>query len=431
MTKPLFNSRWVSHLEQYKKLIVGFSGGLDSTVLLHTLYSQFSLRSKLLAVHINHGISPNALIWQSHCEAFCAHFGILFKSESVEFDRSANIEEGARNARYAVFNSLLTNQDCLLLGHHMDDQAETVLLQLFRGAGVDGLAAMMESGSFGSGRLARPLLSCTRQQLEHYAAQHELSWIEDESNQDVHFSRNYIRQEIMPSLIAKWPGVVGNIARAANHCQQARTNLDELAFMDSPQLLSQSSVLCVESLKSFSIERISNVLRVWLKQNQVQLPSAATFQRLIHEAVFASADAMPLIRWDEVQIRRYNDSLYIVPVNEIKLPPRIEWSQFPQPVQLGETGSFLVAQKTEQGIRVSKGEKINIQFRTGGELFVWHDQTKRLKKLFQDWGIPPWLRQNIPLLYINDQLAAVIGYAVSDLFFTNNPAEAWSISMNR
>ncbi|RUR20210.1 tRNA lysidine(34) synthetase TilS [Legionella sp. km535] len=431
MTKALFNSRWVSHLEQYKKLIVGFSGGLDSTVLLHALYSQSSLRNKLLAVHINHGISPNALFWQSHCEAFCAHSGISFKSESVEFDRSANIEEGARNARYAVFNSLLTNQDCLLLGHHMDDQAETVLLQLFRGAGVDGLAAMMESGNFGSGRLARPLLTCTRQQLEHYADQHDLTWIEDESNQDVHFSRNYIRQEIMPALIAKWPGVVGNIARAANHCQQARTNLDELAFMDSPQLLSQSSVLCVESLKSLSIERISNVLRVWLKQNQVQLPSAATFQRLIHEAVFASADAMPLIRWDEVQIRRYNDSLYIVPVNEIKLAQRIEWSQFPQPVQLGETGSFLVAQKTEEGIRVSKGEKIHIQFRTGGELFVWHDQTKRLKKLFQDWGIPPWLRQNVPLLYINDQLAAVIGYAVSDLFFTNNPEEAWSISMNR
>nr|WP_238400323.1 tRNA lysidine(34) synthetase TilS [Legionella bononiensis] len=417
-------------MEQFKKLIVGFSGGLDSTVLLHALYSQSSLRNKLLAVHINHGISPNALFWQSHCEAFCTHAGIPFISKTVEFDRSANIEEGARNARYEVFNSLLKDRDCLLLGHHMDDQAETVLLQLFRGAGVDGLAAMMESGSFGSGALSRPLLTCSRKQLEQYAAHYELTWIEDESNQDEHYSRNFIRQQIMPSLAAKWPGVVGNIARAASHCQQARLNLDELAVMDCSQLLSPSTRLCIESLKSLSVERLSNVLRVWLKKNQVQLPAAATFERLIHEAVFASEDAMPLISWDAVQIRRYKDSLYIVPSKEMHLTECIEWTDFPQPLRCGDTGSCLLAQKAQEGIRISNDAKIHIQFRQGGELFFWHGQTKQLKKLFQDWGIPPWLRQNIPLVYINGQLAAVIGYAISDLFFTNNSSEAWSISMN-
>ena len=430
MTKQLFNSRWVSRLEQFKKLIVGFSGGLDSTVLLHALYSQSSLRNKLLAVHINHGISPNALFWQSHCEAFCTQAVIPFISETIEFDRSANIEEGARNARYEVFNSLLKDKDCLLLGHHMDDQAETVLLQLFRGAGVDGLAAMMESGSFGSGVLARPLLTCSRKQLEQYAAYYELTWIEDESNQDEHYSRNFIRQKIMPSLAAKWPGVVGNIARAAGHCQQARLNLDELAIMDCSQLLSPSPRLCIESLKSLSVERLSNVLRVWLKINEIQLPAAATFERLIHEAVFAREDAMPLVSWDAVQIRRYKDSLYILPAQKMNLPACIEWADFPQPLSCGDTGSCLLAQKAQEGIRISNDAKIHIQFRQGGEPFFWHGQTKQLKKLFQDWGIPPWLRQNIPLVYINGQLAAVIGYAVSDLFFTNNSSEAWSISMN-
>ncbi|KTD47636.1 tRNA lysidine(34) synthetase TilS [Legionella quateirensis] len=430
MTKQLFNSRWVSHLEQFKKLIVGFSGGLDSTVLLHALYSQSSLRNKLLAVHINHGISPNALSWQNHCETFCINAGIPFISETVDFDRSANLEERARNARYEVFTSLLSNLDCLLLGHHMDDQAETVLLQLFRGAGVDGLAAMMESGSFGSGALARPLLTCFRKQLEQYAAFYELTWIEDESNQDEQYSRNFIRQQIIPSLAAKWPGVVGNIARAASHCQQARLNLDELAIMDCSQLLTPSTLLRIETLKSLSVERLSNVVRVWLKKNHLQLPAAATFDRLIHEVVFASEDAMPLVSWDAVQIRRYKDSLYIVPAKEINLPACIEWTDFPQPLKFGDTGSCLLAQKALEGIRISNDAKIHIQFRQGGESFCWHGQTKQLKKLFQDWGIPPWLRQNIPLVYINGQLAAVIGYAVSDLYFTNNSSEAWSLSMN-
>nr|WP_284498321.1 tRNA lysidine(34) synthetase TilS [Legionella maioricensis] len=414
----------------FTKLIVGFSGGLDSTVLLHLLASHSSLCPKLIAVHINHGISSNAEYWQKHCEQFCLNSGIDFISHAVEFDRSANIEEGARIARYTVFSSLLTTQDCLILAHHRDDQAETVLLQLFRGAGVDGLAAMSDLSTWGVGTLARPLLSYSREQLEHYAASHQLKWIEDESNQEISYSRNYLRHQIMPLLLKKWPGVVGNIARTALHCQQAKANLDELAIHDDQELLTATNSLFIEPLKKLSIERITNVLRVWLKKNQVQLPSTLTFQRLIHEVLFASSDAAPVVSWNEIQVRRYQQYLYLDKKKVISLPHCIEWTEFPLPLVLTEYNFSLMAKKVNQGLIVPQNAKVEIKFRRGGEQFYWHGQTKQLKKLFQEWGVPPWLRDTIPLIYINDQFAAVVGYAVSDLFFTHNSSDSWLLLTN-
>lgn len=418
MTKSLLNSDWVSRLGNFNQLIVGFSGGLDSTVLLHALASHPSLHSKLLAVHINHGISSNADFWQQHCLAQANHLSVPFLAQKVEFNRATNIEEEARKARYTFFSSLLTENDCLLLGHHLNDQAETVLLQLFRGAGIDGLSAMNVSGHLGEGRVLRPFLSYSRQQLESYAASHCLKWIEDESNQDINYSRNFLREQIIPLLESKWPGVSGTIARTAAHCQQARMNLDDLALEDCPALATPVKSLCIIPLKSLALERLSNVLRFWLKQNQLQLPGTDTFQRLIHEVIFARPDAMPLVNWDTIEIRRYQDHLFITHKHIQPLPAYIEWEQFPKPLSLPEHEVSLSVEKAEQGLMIPEHAKISIQFRTGGESFPWRGQSKELKKLFQEWNIPPWLRARVPLLYINGKLAAVIGYAVSDEFFT-------------
>jgi tRNA(Ile)-lysidine synthase len=424
VTKRVLNPEWIARLSEFTQLIVGFSGGLDSTVLVHVLASYPSLRNKLTAVHINHGISSNSLSWQNYCEQFCLKAGINFVSQPIHFDRSANIEDGARIARYKVFSSLLTEQDCLILGHHRDDQAETVLLQLFRGAGIDGLAAMMEVGTLGKGTIARPLLSYSRQQLELYAASHELQWIEDESNQDSKYSRNYVRHEIMPLLAAKWPGVVANIARTATHCQQAKVNLEELAVQDSPALLAPDTRLFIEPLKALSFERITNVLRSWLKKNQIQLPSTLTFQRLIHEGILASQDAVPMVAWGDIQVRRYQGYLYLDRKDVIKWPSSLEWANFPCPLVLNEYNLHLFAKKANQGLMIPQHAKILIKFRQGGEQFYWHGQNKELKKLFQEWGIPPWQRKKIPLIYLNDQLAAVVGYAVSDLFFSADSSQS-------
>lgn len=428
VTNQLLNRKWIDHLSGFRQLIVGFSGGLDSTVLLHVLVSQSSLVPKILAVHVNHGISQNSSLWQDHCAQVCSQLGVNFLAQSVDFDKTANLEERARTARFNVFSKLLSEKDCLILGHHQDDQAETVLLQLFRGAGVDGLAAMTELSSIGGGTVARPFLFFSREQLKHYAIEHQLKWIEDESNEDCKYSRNFLRQQMIPLLQSKWPGVVGNIARTAIHCQHAKSNLEELAIQDCPQLAKSPSALLIEPFLSHTFERIINILRVWLKTNNIKLPSTATLNRLIKEVILARPDAMPQVNWGDVQVRRYNGYLYLDKQRTFELPHRIDWIDFPNDLEWGEQTVILSARQSNQGLRVPEGATIQVKFRQGGETFYWRGHTKQLKKLFQEWCVPPWHRDSIPLIYINDQLAAVIGYAVSDFFFTTDATHAWDLT---
>jgi tRNA(Ile)-lysidine synthase len=415
----LLSEEWINRLQGFKQLIVGFSGGLDSTVLLHLLASYPSLHPRILAVHVNHGISANALDWQNHCALVCLNLNISLITEKIDFDRSSNIEEEARNARFAVFSKVVTEDSCLLLGHHLDDQAETVLLHLFRGAGVDGLAGIKEYTPFDKGILARPLLQFPRAQLLDYARTKGLCWIEDESNTDASYSRNYLRHQIFPLLIKKWPGVVGNLSRTAAHCQQAQTNLYELALQDCNELHTAGSCLSISSLKSLDEGRIINVLRTWLRKNIIQLPPTTIFKRLVHEVLWASSDAEPVVSWNDVSIRCYKNSLYIVQKTAGQLPKELKWKHFPKPLVLAE-GYTLFVTTANAGLLIPNHAELSIKFREGGEQIVLHQQTKQLKKLFQEWQIPPWLRNSIPILYINGQLAAVIGYAVSDLFYTDN-----------
>lgn len=424
MSNTLISADWLTYLSQFNQLIVGFSGGLDSSVLLHALATQQRLRERLLAVHINHGISQNASTWQAHCQKQCASLGVDFVAHTVAFDCSANIEEAARIARYAVFSSLLKPHGALILAHHQDDQAETLLLQLFRGAGVDGLAGMTQVCAFEKGTLLRPFLSYSRKQLEQYAACHALTWVEDESNQDCKYSRNFLRQEVLPLLVTKWPGVVGNLARTANHCQQAKANLDALAMLDYPELQTSTNVLSIELLGT--VERTSNILRLWLRQNNVQLPSTMTFERIIHEVIHSKEDATPEVSWDNVLVRRYRNKLYLDRKNSSTLPMCSEWVAFPAPFILPNKVTLL-PMRADNGLHVPKGATVEIRFRQGGEAFVWHGQTKQLKKLMQEWGIAPWLRDRVPLLYINNQLAMVVGHAVSDDFFVSG--DAWAINI--
>jgi tRNA(Ile)-lysidine synthase len=427
----LIDGDWSLNFSQFDRLIVGFSGGLDSTVLLHALAAHPKLYSKLMAVHINHGISPNAWLWQNHCEQWCQHQGIPIHTEVVQFDRSANIEERARQVRYEFFSSLINDKTCLILAHHQDDQAETLLLQLVRGTGIDGLAAMSAWGYLGEGILARPFLEYSRVQLEHYAALHHLIWIEDESNQDMRYSRNYLRQQIMPLLFKRWPKVVSSIARTARHCQQAKNNLEALANHDvmawNQSKGLKENPLFIKPLLNLNPDRLANILRVWLRINQVPLPATPTFSRLIHELLLARTDAISKVCWREYIIRYYQGYLYLDRHKGIHLPLCSEWSEFPSPLVMDTLGMRLVAKQTEHGLFVPEGAKLEIRFRKGGEMFYWHKQNKRLKKLFQEWSIPPWLREHVPLVYVNNQLAAVVGYAVSDLFFTSS--SAWMISL--
>jgi tRNA(Ile)-lysidine synthase len=421
----LINSECINQIHQFKQLIVGFSGGLDSSVLLHLLASYPSLKQRLLAVHINHGLSPNALAWQEHCQKICTSLMVPFKAQSVLFNRAANIEEEARTARFKAFSSLLNQDGCLLLGHHLDDQAETLLLQLIRGTGIDGLAGMSLFSSLTQGVIARPLLTSSRAQLHDYALLHSLQWIDDESNHDIGYSRNYVRHQIMPLLAKKWPGVVGNLARTAAHCQQAKANLSALAVVDCPELLNAQNSLHITPLKILKEERIINVFRAWFKYNKIKLPSSAVFKRLIHELLRSSHDAVPLISWNDVCVRRYQDRIYLEKQAVECALDETDWTTFPHACSLTNE-LVLFATPAASGFNPPKGTPIKIGFRKGGEKIVLHGQTKQLKKLFQQWNVPSWQRCRIPLLYINDQLAVVVGYAVSDLFYAQTTS-SWVV----
>lgn len=427
MTNSLLTESWLQKLSSYHRLYLGFSGGLDSTVLLHTLAQQANLCDKLQAVHIHHGLSANADAWQIHCQQFCNRIAVPLIHKQVQFDRSGNIEENARNARYQVFASLLKKNDALLLAHHADDQAETILLQLLRGAGIDGLAAMASSKAFAKGELLRPVLMHTRKMLEAYAAQHQLAWVEDESNQDSGFARNFLRQAIMPLLEKKWPVAVANLTRSAMHCQQAKNNLDALAEIDYQGLADQGNQLDLSLLLKLQESRMVNVLRFWFKNNQVRLPSTSLLNRIIKEVILASADAMPFVPWDDVVLRRYQQHLYLLKNKpSFDHPALIPWAKFPEPLTLAAI--HLQAIASTKGIQVPAGSRVDLRFRQGGESFYWHGQTKQLKKLLQQWQIPPWKRDEIPLLYINGQLAAVVGFAISDHFYGENVENTYVIN---
>ncbi|MDP3704901.1 MAG: tRNA lysidine(34) synthetase TilS [Legionellaceae bacterium] len=411
----LVSLHWVERLVSYKIIRVGFSGGLDSTVLLHQLACIPELTGKLSAVHVHHGLSVNADAWQTHCEHFCGTLGVPLIVSSVKLDPSSNIEERARLARYGVFELLSEENDCLLLGHHCNDQAETLLLHLLRGTGIDGLAAMPEIRALakGKGDLIRPFLSVTRDALEHYAKAHQLQWIDDESNQNLDYSRNFIRHHVLPLMGKKWPNVVKNLAGCANHCQAAKVNLDALAVIDCPELSDAdfpSDILPLDALPLHDENRLINVLRVWLKRNNMQSPGSKLFDRLIHDVIYSKVDSIASVSWSGVIIRRYQRRLYLLKGNMINMLENRIWSDFPASISLSDQ-MHLSAEPSAHGIWIPEKSCVEVRFRQGGEMFQWHGQTKTLKKLLQEWGVPPWQRNRIPLIYVDNCLKTVVGFA--------------------
>ncbi|MGQ3892319.1 tRNA lysidine(34) synthetase TilS [Legionella sp. CNM-4043-24] len=420
----LLSPDWLPRLSAASRLILAYSGGLDSTVLLHCMAQQKEWRDKMVAVHVNHGLNPRASAWEAHCQEQCRLLGISFIAKQVAIDSSSNLEEQARKARYTVFHSLLKAGDLLLLAHHQDDQAETLLLQLFRGAGVEGLGAMRALRQMGAAEAGRPLLQRSRSELAAWAIRHQLTWIEDDSNDNQAFSRNFLRHEVLPLLQTRWPAISARLARTAAHCQQAQDLLEEgVAQTDIDLSLPTLSLSCLDAL---TVAQRIHVLRAWLKHHTQTLPNTKTLDRLLYELIPARDDAMPEVSFAESVVRRHRHTLYLLPYERAPSTgsQRWAWTSFPEPLQLKHT--LLTARSSRQGLGIPEGASLEIRFRQGGESFRWHGQNKSLKKLLQEWDIPTWLRSRIPLLFIDGQLAAVIGYAVSDSFYKSD-SPAWAI----
>lgn len=406
-------------------LWVAYSGGLDSHVLLHLLvqtrlqYHQLNL----YAVHIDHGINPLSAAWRQYCQQVCQALGVDCQVEQLDRSKltGPSLEASARQARYEIFAKLLSNGGTLLTAHHRDDQAETVLLRLLRGAGSQGLAAIPEQRSLGKGVLVRPLLAFTRAQLQRYAQEHQLQWIEDDSNSRTDFDRNHLRHEVMPLLQARWPAASTTLARAAEHCRETAVLLQELAAQDWQQTQGTvANTLSVAALTSLTPARQRNLLRFWLQQLDLPLPSERQLEQLRSDCLTQREDATPLMCWPGAEVRRFDGNLYAMPPLAIHDANVIlPWPDLSKSLQLpSDLGQLTVAHLEMMGIALTSNANVSIRFRQGGERIqlAGRQGAHALKKLFQEWRVAPWLRDRIPLLYVNDKLAAVLGYAVTENF---------------
>ncbi|MEJ2418130.1 MAG: tRNA lysidine(34) synthetase TilS [Exilibacterium sp.] len=373
---------------------MAYSGGLDSTVLLRALaLLRGELPQKVSALHINHRLSANSDVWQGHCEATCNSLDIPLITEEVQVATNAGegIEAAARRARYSVFERYLRESDCLLQAHHLDDQAETLLLRVLRGSGPRGLGAMPESRPLGRGRLLRPLLSFSRVQLQTWLDSGGHTWIEDESNSDHTFDRNFIRHQILPRLELRWPGFKRRWSDTAALCRESDQLNRILACSDLTALNPRRERLGVSveisRLQDWPRARRFNFLRYWFESEWFE------GQRLLY--------CLPGGRGREA---RQNQACSMA----------LAWPITPAGLPLALPDAGLSAQPQRQGARRLalarlQSTRVEVRWRCGGERCRpegrLHSQT--LKKLLQEYGLEPWLRDRVPLVYIDGELAAV------------------------
>lgn len=400
------------HLPPASRLIVAFSGGLDSHVLLH---AAAALRGEgfpeLRAIHVHHGLNPRADAWAQHCGQVCEGLGVTLQVIPVDASpaEGESPEAAARRARYRVLEAALMPGDGLLTAHHQRDQGETLLLQLLRGAGPAGLAAMPRWQPLGDGWHGRPLLEFSRDTLEAYARDHGLAWIEDDSNRDTRFDRNLLRERIMPRLRDRWPSLDQTLARAAAHQAESLGLLGDLARQDLETLRGEfTGTLSVSALKGLRPARQRNALRFWLMEKGLPLPSQARLQSVLDDVLSARPDTNPRVAWAGGEIRRYRDALHaLAPPGEHDPGQRLDWDGRSE-LTIPSLGLLLTPDwLASQGVTPAPGESLVVAFRQGGETLRVRGQTRVLKKLMQERGVPPWARDRLPLVYRDGELLAV------------------------
>ncbi|ORM73127.1 tRNA lysidine(34) synthetase TilS [Pantoea wallisii] len=397
---------------------VAFSGGLDSTVLLHQLvcWQQQHPQLRVRALHVHHGLSPNADSWAEHALRICQQWQIPCAVLRVQVDsRDSGIEAAARTVRYQALFADLQPGEQLLTAQHLDDQCETLLLALKRGSGPAGLASMPAQRQYGAHQHLRPLLSVSRQQLESYAMQHQLSWIEDESNADVRYDRNFLRQQILPLLQARWPHFSAAAARSAALCGEQEQLLDELLAEQLAQLTDQQGALHFPPLLAMSEARRHALLRRWITRQGGAMPSREALRRITDEVMHCREDAQPCLRFGAFVLRRYREQLFWLPHQTSLRQHALVWHTLSQPLSLPDGLGTVQADFTTCAMRLpAEDEQINVRFQAHG---YYHLQGRaggrEMKKLWQELGVPPWQRERIPLIYYNQTLMAAPGLFIT------------------
>jgi len=428
------------HLRQ-RSLVLALSGGLDSTVLLHGLLAlrQAGKIGSLRALHVHHGLQAQADAWAEHARQLAARLAVPLRVLQVEVNLAAGqgVEAAARDARYTAFAEVMAAGEVLLTAHHLDDQAETFLLQLMRGAGVRGLAAMPVLQPLalreGDGWHLRPLLSMSRQTLHSIALELGLDWVDDPSNIDPRFARNYLRHAVVPSLMTHWPQAAQTLARCAQRMATTESLLLDLARLDLQQArCEEPRCLNVDALQRLSVPRMQNAVRAWLLELALPPPPEARLNEL-RRVLDARADALPQLAWPGVILRRWRGGLYAMPDKEKAAVAQsgCVWS-LQQPLELPELALRLLA-------RFERGHGLKAELLLHGvHVCVRHAASlppaasrATLSKRLQELGVAPWLRARLPLIYLGDNLVQISDVWLSPAFRAQEQEQGIVISIER
>lgn len=423
------------------RLIVAFSGGVDSRVLLELAAQYAQIHGiECCAVHVHHGLSNNADHWANQCQAWCEALSVPLAVERVSLDINSgeSVEKLARDARYQAFQQHIRQGDVLVTGQHIDDQLETFLLALKRGSGPKGLSSMAQVMPFGEAFIVRPMLSVTRAGIEEFARNMGLTWVEDESNQDLRFDRNFIRHQVSPTLTDRWPSFRESVSRSAQLCAEQELLLDELLESPFKQALGDSQSLSIEALFEHSDLLRARLIRMWLSHCKQSMPSQKQLKLIWDEVACAQADANPKLVLNDAEVRRFNHQLYLV--RETK-----DLSDWQSHLSMGESltlpdglgklhlNSALsdsVSNKRDvQNFSLSNtSEALRVIFNPEGLSAhpVGRGHSRKLKKLFQEYQVPSWLRRRTPILMDGDRVIAVLGLFVDKNYEGQDCEALWS-----
>jgi len=404
---------------------VAYSGGMDSHVLLHVAVDLLGADDTmtLRAVHVDHALHEDSVEWTRHVATVAASLGVVLATHRVQVaETGEGPEAAARAARYGAFAAELRPGEHLLLAQHAGDQAETFLMQALRGSGPDGLASIPRKRAFAAGVMARPLLGCPREALAAEAEAAGLRWIEDPSNDDLSFDRNYLRHEILPRLEARWPAATRTLGRTALRASAASQTLLGIAQEDLGQVRVRGvGELSVSELRVLPRERAYNVLRLWVRQAGLRMPRLQDLVQVLDTLVRARDDSGGIVGVRDYELRRYRDRLYLLEPQFETPDFEHEWRAPFVDLAVPEAGLELTREACHrQGIALPASGSVTVRSREGGELIRLGEPAfhKEVKKLLQESGVPPWRRAAIPLLYIDGRLAAVWNLAVAADFRT-------------
>jgi tRNA(Ile)-lysidine synthase len=410
------------------QLVVAYSGGLDSMVVLHSLHHLIAsdqLTGQLSAIHVNHGISSAADDWEAFCKASCHRLDVPLQIVTLDLGagRFENLEQRARTARYTQFEALLDAGQTLILGHHRDDQMETLMYRLMRGSGPRGMASMPMSRPLGEAKLLRPLLKFSRTELLQYAIAEGLNWVEDESNQSLDFDRNFIRHELLPLVEHRWPDYRKIWEKSIVLSREADMLLAELAAGDLAKAAPEiPQVLELGLLLELSEPRQRNLLRHWFDVLGFPAPGWQSLQKLTNEIIPARADSVARLQCPGGYLQRYRNRLYaLAPEPEIDIDERRWNSPIESSFDLAANGEIECARQGPAKGEARSGavyckapDSVTVRYRQGGELFQSVGRpAKSVKKLMQEMGVAPWLRHRYPLIFCEDELICIPGIGIS------------------